>query len=381
MKKSKMAQWVGMMTAALIGVGMFLPVLAGAGSLEPSAAPAPTMKTLDEIEPRIPIPGSDTAVSVYTINQSGAYYLTADRLCSETGIEVRTHNVTIDLMGYSLIGSGTDNGIDIMYGPRNVEIRNGTVRGFDNGIYEDSSAGEGHRIINVRVVGNASSGIYLNSEGNLVKECSVIQNGDSASSDVYGIYVRNGNTVSGNTVSDNGRSVDGTFYGIRANGSTVIHNTVCGNGSSCTGTVYGIWASSSTVSNNTAFRNGQPAGGGAVYGIYADSSTVANNTCYMNGLSATHTDVYGIKASGSIVNNTSYYNGNLATGTVYGIYAGSGSMVTNNMATLNGSPEATAVWGIYLQGNNLVDQNSAYNNKGTNMNTCAPCAVGLNHAP
>lgn len=34
----------------------------------------------------------------------------------------------------------------------------------------------------------------------------------------------------------------------------------------------------------------------------------------------------------------------------------------------------------YINGNNLVDQNSATNN-GTNMNSCADCTFGANHAP
>jgi len=42
---------VGAAIVMVVAVVMFIPVMGAAGSLEPSAAPAPTMKTLDQIPP------------------------------------------------------------------------------------------------------------------------------------------------------------------------------------------------------------------------------------------------------------------------------------------------------------------------------------------
>jgi parallel beta-helix repeat protein len=271
----------------LAGLTVF-SLLAVGGNLEPSAPPAPTMKTLDEVEPRIPIPGSDTPTSTFTISQSGSYYLTGDRNCSSNGIRVDANDVTINLMGYSLIGpgSGSYSGVD-MYGRSNVEIRDGTIRGFFCGIDENYVYGRNHRVINIRAVSNSSHGIVLYSTNNLIKDCTVSGNGSKASA-VYGINSGPGSTITGNTVYENGFLATGNVNSIIASrGSTVTGNTVYDNGTQAMGTgtyVRGIYVSiGCTVIGNTVYRNGLDAHGSTVRGIHLDgNSLVDQNTAFDN---------------------------------------------------------------------------------------------------
>ena len=64
------------------------------GSLTPPGAPAPTMKTLAQVEPRTPI-GS----APFTISQPGSYYLTTNLTGAVT---IAADNVTLDLMGFAI---------------------------------------------------------------------------------------------------------------------------------------------------------------------------------------------------------------------------------------------------------------------------------------
>ena len=110
----------------------------------------------------------------YTISTPGFYYFNRNLNYGGSGgtaITISADDVTLDLMGFSLTNSATgfSHGI-LMDGRTNVEIRNGTVRDFDYGIYEASSSGSKHSAINVRLTGN-SYGIYFNGSNHLIKGC------------------------------------------------------------------------------------------------------------------------------------------------------------------------------------------------------------------
>jgi hypothetical protein len=113
----------------------------------------------------------------FTIINPGFYYLAGNLTAPDPGggITVNANNVTIDLMGFSLIGTNqTYDGIQIPYGYSNVEIRNGTIRDCSTAIsaYALSSVVTSHRIFHMRVFNNME-GITLNGIGNTVSNCTV----------------------------------------------------------------------------------------------------------------------------------------------------------------------------------------------------------------
>ena len=351
-------------TAAMAVIAALIMVTSVyAGDLEPSAPPAAggTMKTLDEVEPRIPIHADDLPM---TITESGSYYFTEsiEYAAGNTPITIEANDVTVDLMGYTLKGpdSGYSYGIKLSE-CSNVEVRNGTVRDFYRGI-TTYSTGSDHRIINIRAVSNTVYGIYLATAGCMVKDCTASGNGN------IGIYTGIGCTVKSNTAYDNGNS------GIYVDdGCTVQNNTAYGNdnygihtGSGCTvksntaydNTSLGISTGSGcTVNSNTAYDN-------TGFGIYTSSGcTVQNNTAYAN-------DNYGIHTGESctVTGNTS--RANTSQG---GIWVDDKSTIIGNTATDNTG------WGLYCSQNCLVDQNTAVDN--TNNMYSYNCTVGTNHAP
>src|SRR5262245_41804718 len=93
-----------------------LAVAAGAGAslagpLDPPSGPvAPTMKPLDQVEPRTAINAVNTpgdATAVFRITQPGSYYLTGNvaGVLNRSGIAVSAADVTIDLNGFAVLGA------------------------------------------------------------------------------------------------------------------------------------------------------------------------------------------------------------------------------------------------------------------------------------
>jgi len=157
--------------------------------------------------------GTKITSTPYTITDPGFYYLGGNL----TGrIYVHSSNVTLDLMGFTITGSGAGSGTGIsisgsIHGLENVEIRNGTIRSFVDGIgaYFVDPAERCHRIINIRVIDNTQKGITLAGSGHIIKGCTAYAND-------IGIYCNNSLLIQ-NVSTLNGTNISGT-------GNTLVDN-------------------------------------------------------------------------------------------------------------------------------------------------------------
>jgi hypothetical protein len=187
----------------------------------------------------------------YIIKTPGAYYLGGNLSYAGSGngitIDAGVNHVTLDLMGFTLDGSGNPNWGIFLNGSKNVEIRNGTVTGWGYGIMEEGYSARLHRIINVRVVGN-QSGIFLRGQGHLIKGCKVTATGSNTA-----IYI-GVSAVSGCMV----KFIDGN--GIQTAGGIVSHNVVLSTGTASPR--YGIYV----YDRGTLIKGNRVSG--CAYGIY-----------------------------------------------------------------------------------------------------------------
>ncbi len=97
------------MQSVLTVLLLLLPALAlGQGTLTPTSAPATTMRTLDQLDARIPLQADAPGITVnanngFTITAPGSYVLTADlTVPSGNAIEILSSNVSLDLNGFTL---------------------------------------------------------------------------------------------------------------------------------------------------------------------------------------------------------------------------------------------------------------------------------------
>src|SRR4051794_22926117 len=100
-------------TKALFTILLYLIACHGLGQGDlnpPPGPPAPTMKSLDQIEPRTPIDATHTpgdAANTFIISAPGSYYLTGNLtgVSGQTGICIASNDVTLDLGGFVLAGA------------------------------------------------------------------------------------------------------------------------------------------------------------------------------------------------------------------------------------------------------------------------------------
>ena len=171
-----------------------------AGPLDPPGAPAPTLKTLQEVEPRTPVqslPG-DTGV-LHVISSPGSYYLTGNitGVSGKYGIIIEASNVTLDLNGFTLSGvAGSFDGILAASVVQNVHVKNGAVRGWGGAGVALANA-DNSRIEGIRSSNNTGGeGIVL--MGGILSDCEAISNGGNGIRVVLAAAVSDC-TSSGNT--------------------------------------------------------------------------------------------------------------------------------------------------------------------------------------
>jgi parallel beta-helix repeat protein len=303
-------------TLALIATLLVAVIAAHAqGSLTPPGAPARTMKSLDQIEPRTPI-----SALPFTISTSGSYYLTGNLTATTNGvaITVAADNVTIDLNGFTLAGGATGGrtAISVPAAQKCLSVRNGTITGWTQGGVEGDNVTAGS-YENLRLSSNGIDALAAGA-GALVRGCVVSGVFNSA-----GIVAGTNSTVSDCTISGGTAGIE---VGDR---STVVHCTAGG-----TSSVGILTRSHCTVVNCTAGNNG--------IGINTDTA------CTISGCTANGNDIRGIEATGSYAT----ISGCTVSGNGYAgmeIYAN--CVVSGCTIAANNTNNSVIGAGIYVIGN------------------------------
>lgn len=249
----------------------------------PPGAPAPAMKSLDQVEARTPVQ-SLALVPPYTINQSGSYYLTGNITVADgNAILITTNGVTLDLNGFCIRSTRPDfsagSAVLISPGLAGITVKNGSIAsgttmpapgdslasaGFNSGIY-CSSAVRQVLVTDIQVMGTGTQGIYLIGQS-VVERCTTTDTGGPGirAQEIHHCSASNYSSAAisaiGNATGCSGSSVNG--YGIQAQ-----------NAMNCSGTsTNGIGIQATNVTNCSGQVQTATAGG---YGILG--TTVTNS--------------------------------------------------------------------------------------------------------
>jgi hypothetical protein len=364
------------------------------GSLTPPpGAPAPVMKSLDQIEARTPIntlPGDATALHIITL--PGSYYLTGpiNGNSGKCGIRIEAAHVSLDLNGFMMeAAGGATTGIEINLSGGQVSIRNGQLRFWPKGgilcpqavncaiedIAISSVNGPGISIAGpstvrrVRVEGAVTAGINVKS--GLISDCTVKNvTALQAGSPTSGILAEGGTVLSSTvaTITGNGFLTRGIAAGVVRDCSVENVQTTGGHASGIMATVIdntgnSLWTGSA---ENCRVRNVSSTGlasglyyfgtirGCTVNGVTA--STVTGLAMGICGLNACQSQVSDVKAAGSFALGISANNvlecmvqivKNTGNGNATGIVLDEGTGNSRGGAARNCTVRGAEDYGIY----------------------------------
>lgn len=329
-----------------------LALLAGSalgGPLNPPlGAVTSTMKTLEQIEPRVMLSSDTTpgdADSQFKITSPGSYYLNGSMTVSSGRmfLEIAASNVTVDLSGFRVNGAaGSLNGVYTGPSTKSVVIRNGTFSGFSSGVdmfntsigtVEDVNlvdivgdaltVGASSKVLRVSVQGAGEDGFTVYG-GSVVRDCTAYTCGN------FGFYAGGAVSFQGCTARDN--TASGFFV---TTGSSVTGCVASGNFQWGISTVAN--SDSVTIADNTVIVPNA----GSSHGIKVfNKSTIRNNTVTNNH--ATAWTLY--------VNEGNRVEGNTTSGGVQAVAAGA----NKNLIIGNFHTGASAVGAFNVGGTNAI---------------------------
>ena len=120
------------------------------------------------------------------ITTQGIHCLKSNKVSSATSgnlIDITVNNVTIDLNGFKLGGSGAGPATEAFgifaQDRKNITIRNGSIRGFLRGVFLDQDAGtsSGHLLEDLLFDGNRDIGALVEGDGNIIRNNRVVNTG------------------------------------------------------------------------------------------------------------------------------------------------------------------------------------------------------------
>jgi len=307
--------------ASLASLLLFV-TCASADDLTPPGPPgsaAASMKSLNQIEPRILIESLPTVIT-----NPGSYYVTANLVNTQNtaGITISASDVHIDLNGFALISTASTQGAGI-YVPnarRNLKFENGILKNWPyEGIW--ASATTDSSVSRVNAVSNGWDGIWLGA-GAVVENCMAIGNA------LAGIHVGANSTVQDCTSRNNNQ--DGIEAGAfcRINDCTAMVNGACG------------------ITAGGGSRIKGCTSGGNNYGVMSEDASLIQD-CVVSGNNTNGIEV--AKAVRVIACNARGNEGN-------GIVANDGSIIRDCISSANGGD------GILITSNCLVEKNNATSN-------------------